>query len=240
MHKYTAKLSLLLLIILEASIYDEGVLSEGVLSGRSLCLDGVMYGGGFVRRGFGPRGFCPRGFCPEGVLSYLRFCTCSVETRQVYEVACFSCSFTFVVVLLSVALGVLCFPAPTPSRIAHPDVLADLVGTRLETSDHLPLSGNKDASFPRRIRDEIRVRTKDCGGQQLGSESAPHKGQACCCLLPPPPLLLLSLILLLLSLVVVVVVVVVVVEIVVAVVLWLLLLFVNCLLLWRWRWRLCC
>ena len=32
MHKYTAKLSLLLLIILEASIYDEGVLSEGVLS----------------------------------------------------------------------------------------------------------------------------------------------------------------------------------------------------------------
>ena len=43
MHKYTAKLSLLLLIILED---DEGVLSEGVLSGRSLCLDGVMYGGG--------------------------------------------------------------------------------------------------------------------------------------------------------------------------------------------------
>ena len=52
MHKYTAKLSLLLLIILEASIYDEGVLSEGVLSGRSLCLDGVMYGGGFVLGGF--------------------------------------------------------------------------------------------------------------------------------------------------------------------------------------------
>ena len=41
MHKYTAKLSLLLLIILEASIYDEG---------------------------FCPRGFCPKGFCPEGVL----------------------------------------------------------------------------------------------------------------------------------------------------------------------------
>ena len=58
MHKYTAKLSLLLLIILEASIYDEGVLSEGVLSGRSLCLDGVMYGGGFVR-----------GVLSEGVLS---------------------------------------------------------------------------------------------------------------------------------------------------------------------------
>ena len=52
MHKYTAKLSLLLLIILEASIYDEGVLSEGVLSGRNLCLDGVMYGGAFVRGGF--------------------------------------------------------------------------------------------------------------------------------------------------------------------------------------------
>ena len=52
MHKYIAKLSLLLLIILGASIYDEGVLSEGVLSGRSLCLDGVMYGGGFVRGGF--------------------------------------------------------------------------------------------------------------------------------------------------------------------------------------------
>ena len=52
MHKYTAKLSLLLLIILEASVYDEGVLSEGVLSRRSLCLDGVMYGGGFVRGGF--------------------------------------------------------------------------------------------------------------------------------------------------------------------------------------------
>ena len=63
MHKYTAKLSLLLLIILEASIYDEGVLSEGVLSGKSLCLDGVMeldlYGGGFVRGGFVRRGFCP-------------------------------------------------------------------------------------------------------------------------------------------------------------------------------------
>ena len=69
MHKYTAKLSLLLLIILEASIYDEGVLSEGVLSGRSLCLDGVMYGGGFVRGGFVRGGFCLRGFCPEGVLS---------------------------------------------------------------------------------------------------------------------------------------------------------------------------
>ena len=59
MHKYTAKLSLLLLIIVEASIYDEGVLSEGVLSGRSLCLDGVMYGGGFVRGGFVRRGVCP-------------------------------------------------------------------------------------------------------------------------------------------------------------------------------------
>ena len=59
MHKYTAKLSLLLLIFLQASIYDEGVLSEGVLSGKSLCLDGVMYGGGFVRGGFVRRGFCP-------------------------------------------------------------------------------------------------------------------------------------------------------------------------------------
>ena len=151
-------------------------------------------------------------------------------------VACFLRSFAFVVVLLGVALGVLCFPAPTPSRIAHPDVLADLVGTRSETSDHLPLSGNRVASFPRRIRDEIRVRTTYCGGQQLGLESASHKGQACCCLLPPPSLLLLSLILLLLSVVVVVVVVVVIVEIAVAVVVWLLLLFVNCMLLWRWRW----
>ena len=79
MHKYTAKLSLLLLIIFEASVYDEGgfvwggfvrkelmswwsylwraflsegVLSEGVLSGRSLCTDEVMYGGSFVRGGF--------------------------------------------------------------------------------------------------------------------------------------------------------------------------------------------
>ena len=67
MHKYTAKLSLLLLIILEASIYDEGVLSEGVLSGRSLCLDGVMYGGGFVRGGFVRGGFVRRGFCPTFV-----------------------------------------------------------------------------------------------------------------------------------------------------------------------------
>ena len=59
MHKYTAKLSLLL-IILEASIYDEGVLSEGVLSGRNLCLDGVMYGG-----------VLSEGLLSEGVLSYL-------------------------------------------------------------------------------------------------------------------------------------------------------------------------
>ena len=58
MHKYTAKLSLLLLIILEGSIYNEGVLSEGVLSGRSLCLDGVMYGGCFVRGCF-VRGVLP-------------------------------------------------------------------------------------------------------------------------------------------------------------------------------------
>ena len=64
MLKYTAKLSLLLLIIVEASINDEGVLSEGVLSGRSLCLDGVMYGGGFVRGGFVRGGFVRRGFCP--------------------------------------------------------------------------------------------------------------------------------------------------------------------------------
>ena len=35
------------MIILEASIYDEGVLSEGFISGRSLCPDGVMYGGFF-------------------------------------------------------------------------------------------------------------------------------------------------------------------------------------------------
>ena len=67
MHKYTAKLSLLLLIVLEASIYDEGVLSEGVLSGKSLCLDGVMYGGGFVRGGFVRGGFVRRGFCPTFV-----------------------------------------------------------------------------------------------------------------------------------------------------------------------------
>ena len=73
MHKYTAKLSLLLLIILEASIYDEGVLSEGVLSGRSLCLDGVMYGGGFVRRGF----------CPEGVLSYLLLPELNIQITEV-------------------------------------------------------------------------------------------------------------------------------------------------------------
>ena len=59
MHKYTAKLSLLLLIILEASIYNEGVLSEGVLSGRSLCLDGVMYGGCFVQGVLSGEGFVP-------------------------------------------------------------------------------------------------------------------------------------------------------------------------------------
>ena len=66
MHKYTAKLSLLLLIILEASIYDEGVL-------RGFCPRGFCPRGfcprGFCPRGFCPRGFCPRGFCPEGVLS---------------------------------------------------------------------------------------------------------------------------------------------------------------------------
>ena len=64
MHKYTAKLSLLLLIFLQASIYDEGVLSEEVLSGKSLCLDGVMYGGGFVRGVLSGGGFVRRGFCP--------------------------------------------------------------------------------------------------------------------------------------------------------------------------------
>ena len=56
--KLTAKLSLLLLIILEASIYDEGILSEGVFSGKSLCLDGVMYGG-----------VLSEGVLSEGVLS---------------------------------------------------------------------------------------------------------------------------------------------------------------------------
>ena len=49
-----AKLSVIILIILEASVYDERVLSEGFMSGRSLCPDVVMYGGGFVRRGFCP------------------------------------------------------------------------------------------------------------------------------------------------------------------------------------------
>ena len=68
MQKYTAKLSLLLLKIREASIYDEGVLSEGVLSGRSLCLDGVMHGGGFVRGGFVRGGFVRRGFCPTFIV----------------------------------------------------------------------------------------------------------------------------------------------------------------------------
>ena len=82
MHKYTAKLSLLLLIILEASIYDEGVLSEGVLSGRILCLDGVMYGGDFVRGGF-----VRKGFCPEGVLSYLPGKQC--EHLHVKPSSCF-------------------------------------------------------------------------------------------------------------------------------------------------------
>ena len=71
-----AKLSLIILIIQETSIYDEGVLSEGVLSGRSLCTDGVMYGGGFVQGGFVLGGFVRRGFCPEGVLSYLRSLQC--------------------------------------------------------------------------------------------------------------------------------------------------------------------
>ena len=64
MHKYTAKLSLLLLIILEGSIYNEGVLSEGVLSGRSLCLDGVMYGGCFVRGCFVRGVLSGEGFVP--------------------------------------------------------------------------------------------------------------------------------------------------------------------------------
>ena len=49
-----AKQSLLILIILEASIYDEGVLSDGFISGGSLCPDRVMCGGGFVQGGFVP------------------------------------------------------------------------------------------------------------------------------------------------------------------------------------------
>ena len=56
-----AKLSVIILIILEASIYDEGVLSEGFMSRRSLCPDGSYI----------MRGFCPRGFCPEGFLSQI-------------------------------------------------------------------------------------------------------------------------------------------------------------------------
>ena len=45
-----AKLSVIILIILEASIYDEGVLFEGFMPKRSLCPDGVMYGGDFSKR----------------------------------------------------------------------------------------------------------------------------------------------------------------------------------------------
>jgi hypothetical protein len=51
-----AKLSLIILIILEACIYD-----EGFRSGWSFCRDGVMYGGGFVQ-----------GVCLEGCLSRIQ------------------------------------------------------------------------------------------------------------------------------------------------------------------------
>jgi len=44
-----AKLSVIILKILRASIYDEGVLSKGFMSGRSLCPDGVMCGGFFSK-----------------------------------------------------------------------------------------------------------------------------------------------------------------------------------------------
>ena len=86
MHKYTAKLSLLLLIILDASIYDEGegVLSEGVLSGRSLCLDGVMYGGVFVRGGFVRGGFVRGGFVRGGFVlpSIYTYTTMPINMRN--------------------------------------------------------------------------------------------------------------------------------------------------------------
>ena len=42
-------LSVIILIILEASIYDEGGLSEGFMCGRSLCPGGIIYGGFFSR-----------------------------------------------------------------------------------------------------------------------------------------------------------------------------------------------
>ena len=71
MHKCTAKLSLLRLIILEASIYDEWVLSEGFCPEgdyvlMELCMEGVL-SEGVLSEGVLSEGV----FRPEGVLSYL-------------------------------------------------------------------------------------------------------------------------------------------------------------------------
>ena len=51
-------LSLIILIILEASIYDEGVLSEEFMSERSICAD-VIYGEGFVPDSLPPEASMP-------------------------------------------------------------------------------------------------------------------------------------------------------------------------------------
>ena len=69
MHKYTAKLSLLLFIILKASIHDEGVLSNGV------CPEGADVLMELSMEGVLSDGVCPEGadvlmeLCMEGVLS---------------------------------------------------------------------------------------------------------------------------------------------------------------------------
>ena len=71
-----AKLNLIILIILEASIYDEGVLSEGFLSERSSCPEGVMYGGGFVQGSFVQGFFSSINVCTLGWLFHSQSKNC--------------------------------------------------------------------------------------------------------------------------------------------------------------------
>ena len=101
MHKYTAKLSLLLLLNLEASIYDEGVLSDSL---RGFCPEGA-----YVFIELCMEGVLSEGVLSEGILSGGGFVLPSCHVC-VYEVACVSpklglrciCMFSIIYLIFNV------------------------------------------------------------------------------------------------------------------------------------------